>query len=255
MVSNLLFNSVDIGAKVPLFRLIDVQVGGAGREINTLSPALADGDYFAGARNTPREIVVTFCLPDDSEQLAPRIQALRQINALLASKTPCELRSSMLGDGYFNAICTELPAVSRLGWTEELTAKFVAHDPYFYSDFDDLNLILSDGGTTTNIYINCSGSVRPTITQVITSALTDPMWICNNDQGIALVGTVAAGTLEINCETREITHSADADIMTKLSLDSTFFDFSPNPDADANPYDITCTNGAAGTLAGKYRWL
>lgn len=254
MTSNVQFDGVDIGAAVPLFKLIDLVVGGAEREIKTLPPPLADGEYFGSAKNAPREITMLFCIPDDSELLLPRALALRQINALLCAKTPRKLQSPMLGDGYYMAICTALPSVSRLGWTEELAASFVAYDPFFYSEFDDLNQALTAAGTT-DININCSGSVRPTITQIISSALTDPTWECSNGQTIMLQGEIAVGTLVIDCERREITHTADTAIMEKLSLDSLFFELEPNPEADADPYTITCSNGAAGTITGKYRWL
>lgn len=253
MANSLLFDGVDIGSAVPMFRLIDVQVGGAGRDMRTLPSPIADGEYFAGAKNTPRTITAIFCLPDETERLSSRIHALRQINTLLSAKTPRVLRSPALGDGYYNAICTELPSVSQLDWTEELTATFVAYDPYFYSDFDDLNKALVSDGTT-DIYINCSGSVRPTIKHTIAFALPDPSWVCSNGQSIMLQGDVAAGALVIDCERREITLNG-ASILAQLSLDSLFFEFSPNPEAGATPHTITCSNGAAGTITGKYRWL
>ncbi len=254
MTNNVLFDGVALGAAVPMFRLIDFVVGGVGRDIKTIPQPMVDGEYFSGARNATREITMIFCLPDESEWLAPRVQALQKINALLSAKSPRELRASALGDGYYKAVCTELPSVSMLGWTEELTATFTAYDPYFYSDFNDLDVMLSAGGDT-QININCSGSIRPVITQTIMTSLTDPMWVCSNGQSIMLQGSIAPGTLVIDCEKRSITHTADAEIMKKLTLDSLFFELEPNSDVDAPPHVITCSNGAAGEMTGKYRWL
>lgn len=251
MQNNLLFGGVDLGVAVPLFRLIDLQVGGVERNPSALDPPASDGQIFGSLKNGIREIVMVFCLPD--EDMLPRAQAIQRLNTILSSKKPKELRAQQMGEGYYNAICTEMPSLSRLGWTDELTATFTAYDPNFYSDFDDLDAGLT-AGAETSFFINCSGSVCPIIRQTVAATLTDPTWTCSNGQTVMLQGSVAAGALVIDCIKRDVTLDA-VSILAQVSLDSLFFEFAPCPEESLDPYTITCSNGAAGTMTGKYRWL
>jgi hypothetical protein len=253
VISGLTYGEVDPGIAVPLFRLIDVQLGAPDRSVSALDAPAVDGQYFASIKNGTREIAIIFCLPDESATV--RAQAIARLMAIFAGRAPKPLRAMEIGSQrYINAVCTQFPSLPRLEWTAELTAGFTAFDPYIYSDIYDLDVALAAGGSV-SFPIGCTGSVRPVITQEIAAALTDPTWTCSNGQMIMLQGSVAPGTLTIDCEKRQITHSADNEIMASLSLDSLFFDFAPNPATEFAPYMMVCTNGAAGKMRGKYRWL
>lgn len=252
LASNIIFGGVDLATASPYLQIIDFGVGAVEREISALNPPASDGQIFGRAKNGTRPSYVTLDIMD--ETIITRAEAIRRLNMILASKEPLTLRFPGMDRKYLMAICTGLPSPSARDWHGDLTINFISHDPYMYSDQDEIDLALTAGGNT-NVYVNCSGSIQPTIKQTLTGTLTDPTWTASNGQMIMLQGSIIAGALVIDCAKRTITHSADAAIMEKLSMDSLFFDFASNPVINNAPHVITCANGAAGTLTGKHRWL
>jgi phage-related protein len=251
-VNSVIYGGVDLATASHALQIVDVNIGGVGRNISTLTPPASDGELFGSAKNGTRTATVTVDIQDDDPNA--RSEAVRRLNMILESKTPLQLYApSVLGDKYLNAICTGLPDVSARDWSGDLVIQFTAFDPYFYSDVGNMDVTLT-AGATASFYVNCSGPVRPVISQTIASPLTDPTWTDDAGNYIVLQGSVAAGALVIDCEKLDVTLDG-VSIMGQLSLDSLFFEFKPNPTTKFTPNTVTCANGAAGRMVGEYRWL
>lgn len=248
---SVIYGGIDLASVSPAFRLIDVQIGPVERETNNLNAPSSDGLLFGSAKNAGRTSFVSFDIADGN--LSRRFEALQRLNMILASKIPRPLEAPPLGETYLNAICTGFPSPSALEWTGEMQIQFLSPDPFKYSRENLLSVDLADGATKT-FYVNCSGSVRPIITQVLSAAVDSPMWDTAAGDYIIIQGNVGPGTLVIDCTQHDIFLDG-VSILEKMSLDSTFFEFDPNPATRFDPYTIVCSNGAAGKMVGKYRWL
>lgn len=234
------YGGVTLDTAVPQARLIDIIIGAPVIETVLSAKTLSAGSRFArrrlGAR--PVKVVLDLSLPSAAERESAR-------GALLAwcdLDAPAELVLDTIPDKHFIAVCASLPDFSVAAWWEDLSIEFTTIDPFFIDDSPHTAAVGSA------FAVGGDGPAIGSIQQTIASPLTAPAWTLDAGQAIYLLGTIAAGDLDIDLERRRVDLDGTP-IMGQVSMTSRFFELTPGT------HTVAGSAGAAGTVTWYERWL
>ena len=232
------FDGIELSSIDSAIRVIDVVVGPPSMRPTTISPALTDGDVYAGTKIGPRDVTITFVIMESDEIRRTDIFE-RVIRWAKISSGEQQLTVQQEPDGYLMAVCTQLPQNNAREYWTPLTIVFTAYNPYFQA-FEE-----SSAPMNTDFVVTHAERPDWRIEQDIPSLIAFPTWRNGDELSFS---TLLPGKLTLDRKT-QTAFIGGSSTLPSLLLGSRFFNLS------AGKNNIIATNGAGGTIYWRERWL
>ena len=188
-------NDIDILDIAPV-QIVDIIIGKPEIKITTKDEPVRIGEYFARRKYGKRKVTVQFTLPvEDQEE---RERYIAKIDEWANTDEPVELRLRNHDGRYLMAVSATISDPSMRDWGELLEIVFECPDPAWNADSESVVAC----GTSFNVVNKLPALWR--IEAAYTSTKTDPEWVLDSTNTMALDGDVAAGTLIFDSSDRTI---------------------------------------------------
>lgn len=234
------FNGISLTDVAPV-EILNITVSKPELIITRIEKPTGNGSRFVRRQYGPRYVTVEFVLPvEDAEERADYMNAIME---WADGEEPAALKLQKHA-GYLMANLYEASEKTDRDWAEPLSIVFECGNPEYNADNEDA----VDCGVSFQVQKNIAPAWR--IEAVYASTQTSPSWTMDGAT-IALSGSIAAGTLIIDGETKSITLDGES-VMDQLTIASRFFE-----DADGKSL---LTKGAheitgGGAFYWRERWI
>ena len=238
------------GVNMPDVDIIDIQIGAPEIDQNTIKIPRASKVHVGNKTYSSRTIDILYRAKvfTNAEKEALRNQVLEWAEY----NTEQQLELDSPSDKYIMATCAGHSAFNQSSMTAGDFSISFKCQPYFISKTEKTAEV---GTLEVPIPFTVDGA-RATaavgsIVQNVTDAITNPKWKINSDGYIQLVGTFENTTINIDLE-KQLAKKYSETLMPEpvpVTLASRYFDLTKGT------HTITGTDGAAGTVKWKERWL
>lgn len=229
------FNGIALEDIAPAL-MSNIEIDAPSVKATSADHPISAGEYFVRIKRGTRKVKVTFYIPESDR--SNRAEYMDLVATWASSAEPKQLILPNQPGKYLNAICTQFPDYSTSEWTEKPSIVFTAFEPAF----TDISESIAPCGLPFQIGGNAPASGY--ILNVNAASVTDPSWVMDGVETIALSGTFAAGTIKVDLDDK-VVYLGTVPQMTKVTLQSRFFELAPGL------HTIT----GNGSLFYRQRWL